>query len=191
MPDTHVLGVVPDRATAEQVIANVRAAGFPQQDVSIIMAQREPEPDRLDQEADQTGEGAKDVAKHAAAGAGVGGALGIGVGLASMAIPGVGPVVGAGAIISLLTGGSVVGGLAGAFSSENETEQVIQRYGMALREGQAIVSVTAHDAETAKQAQELLRRYDVANINSYLGDLSDPAQTPGITEQTPRTDDQQ
>lgn len=181
MPDIQVLGVVPNRPVAEQMVGNLRLAGFPQDHVSMIVVKPE-EAEALDDVDDQTGEGAAEVIKHVAAGAGVGSAIGVGVGLATLAIPGVGPAVGIGALISLFTGGAAVGGLAGAFTSEKISEEVIERYGMALREGQAIICVTAPDADQAKKAEDLLTSGGATNVNSYLESASPLNDEPGLEE---------
>jgi hypothetical protein len=104
-------------------------------------------------------------------------------GLATLAIPGIGPVVGAGALLALFGGGGAfVGALSGAFSTEDVSSQVVERYGMALREGQAVICVSAPNAETAKQAEEVLTSLGASNINSYMEDVSSVTDTPGLTD---------
>lgn len=183
MPDIEVLGVVNERPVAEQVVGNLRLAGFPQERVSMIMVKPE-SAEALDDVDDQTGEGAAEMLKHVATGAGVGSAIGAGIGLATLAIPGVGPAVGIGALVSLFTGGAAVGGLTGAFTSETVSEEVIERYGMALREGQAIICVTTQDAAQAKQAEAMLTSSGATNVNSYLASESPLNDEPGLEEVT-------
>lgn len=186
MPDIQVIGVVPDRDTADQVVGNVRLAGFEQNDVSVIMVEPQTAQQLDEYDADQTGEGAKDVAKSAAIGAGIGGATGAAAGLATMLIPGIGPILGSGILLGLFGGsGAFVGALSGAFASEKVSEQVVERYGMALREGQAIICVTAHDGEQAKAAEEILNRQGAANVNSYMEDVSPLTEQPGVTDVNP------
>lgn len=173
MPDVQVMGVVPNRPAAEQVVGNLRLAGFPQDDVSVIMVTHEDEQQaqELGQADDQTGQGAKEVASSAAKGAAIGGFSGVLAGVATLAIPGIGPILGSGILLALFGGaGTFVGALSGAFASEEVSNQVIERYGMALREGQAIICVTAHDTSTAKHAEELLNGAGASNVNSYLPD---------------------
>lgn len=173
MPDIQVMGVVPNQPAAEQVVGNLRLAGFPQDDVSLIVVSREEaaQSEDLAQADDQTGQGAKEVAGSAAKGAAIGGTTGVLAGLATLALPGIGPVLGGGILLALFGGaGTFVGALSGAFASENVSSEVIERYGMALREGQAVVCVTAHDTETAKAAEELLNGAGASNVNSYLPD---------------------
>jgi hypothetical protein len=167
------MGVAPNRPAAEQVVGNLRLAGIPQDDLSVIMVSREEaeQSDDLAQSDDLTGQGAKEVASSAAKGAALGGTTGVLAGLATLAIPGIGPILGSGILVALFGGaGTFVGALTGAFASENVSSEVIERYGMALREGQAVICITAHDTETAKQAEELLNSAGASNVNSYLPD---------------------
>ena len=174
MPDIQVMGVVPNRSSAEQVVGNLRLAGFAQDDVSVIMVSREEaaHSEELAQADDQTGQGVQEVAGSAAKGAALGGTAGVLAGLATLAIPGIGPILGSGILLALFGGaGTFVGALSGAFASEDVSTEVVERYGMALREGQAIVCVTAHDTENAKAAEEQLNSAGASNVNSYMGDV--------------------
>lgn len=170
MPDIQIMGVVPNRPAAEQVVGNLRLAGFPQDDVSVIMVQRE-EAEQMTEADDQTGQGAREVAGSAAKGAAIGGTTGVLAGLATLAIPGIGPVLGSGILVALFGGaGTFVGALSGAFASEDMSSEVVNRYGMALREGQAIICVRAENTEHAKEAEEVLNSAGAANVNSYFAD---------------------
>lgn len=182
MPDIQVVGVVPNRPTAEQVIGNLRLAGFEQERLSLIVVDKE-EAEALEGVDDQTGEGAKTVAKDAAVGAAAGGTAGLLAGAATLAIPGIGPILGAGVLLGLFGGaGTFVGALSGAFASEEVSNQVVERYGMALREGQAVIAVTAPDTETAKQAEEFLSQAGATNVNSYMEGTSPLTDEPGIED---------
>lgn len=182
MPDIQVVGVAANRPSAEQIVGNLRLAGFAQEQVSLIMV-AQAEPEALEDVADQTGEGAGEVASGVAKGAAIGGTAGLMAGLAAFAIPGIGPVLGAGALLALFGGGgAVVGGLSGAFSTENVSNQVIERYGMALREGQAVIGVSAPDAEAAKRAEEVMTNAGASNINSYMEDVTSVTGAPGVTD---------
>src|SRR5690349_18109695 len=100
MPDIQVIGVAANCPSAEQIVGNLRLAGFAQEQVSLIMVTQE-QPEALEDVADQTGEGAGEVAGGVAKGAAVGGTAGVVAGLAAFAIPGIGPVIGAGALLAL------------------------------------------------------------------------------------------
>jgi hypothetical protein len=188
MPDVQVLGVVPNRSAAEQVVGNLRLAGYEQQQVSLIIVKPEEAAELDEQATDLTGEGAKDVAGSAAKGAAIGGATGVAAGLATLAIPGIGPILGTGILLGLFGGaGTFVGALSGAFASEDTSNQVVERYGMALREGQAIICVTiicvtVPDNDAAKQAEEVLNAGGASNVQSYMEDVSPLTKSEGVEE---------
>ena len=185
MPDIQIVGVVGGRAEAESVVGNLRLAGFPQDSVSVLMVTPEEQgaSEDLANVDDQTGQGAGEVASGVAKGAAIGGTTGVLAGLATLAIPGIGPVLGGGILLALFGGsGAFVGALSGAFATEQVSEQVIERYGMALREGQAVICVTAPDADTAKQAETVLTQAGASNVNSYLEDVSNITDQPGVTD---------
>jgi hypothetical protein len=182
MPDINVIGVVSNDAIAGQLVGNLRLAGFEQEQISLIMAEREqdvPKP----QTDDAAAEGLRQTIGNAGTGAVIGGGTGVLAGLATMAIPGIGPVLGAGVLLAMFGGmGAGIGGLIGLYSSETEATQEIERYGMALREGQAIVCVTVPDRETAERVQELFGEAGATNVNSYMADQSDLTNAPGLKD---------
>ncbi len=184
MPDYQVVGVVPNEAAAEQVVGNLRLQGYPQDDISIIMVKHE-EAEALENVDDQTGQGAQEVAASAAKGAAIGGGAGVLAGLATLAIPGIGPIVGSGILVALFGGsGAFVGALSGAFATEDVSTQVITKYGMALREGQAVIAVKASDAEGAKQLEETLAANGVASIRTYFDEPGEIADATGLKDIT-------
>jgi hypothetical protein len=179
MPDIQVLGVVANRPAAERVVGNLRLAGFSQGAVELVVIRRG-QSENLEHIADQHGEGSESVAGGALKGALIGAVIGLVAGIATLFIPGLqllSPVI----LIALFFGtGAFVGALSGAFGSEDESEQIIEQYGMALREGQGVIIVTVHNPDRAKRAEELLTRAGAANVNSYLAEHEDIAKTPGL-----------
>ncbi len=181
MPDIQVMGVFPDRPAGERAVGNLRLAGFPQDAVALIMVRRD-QSQEMANVADQHGEGAGGVAGSAAKGALIGGGIGLVLGVAALYIPGL-KVLSTVILLALYVfSGIFVGALAGAFSSEDVSSEVINRYGMALREGQALIRVMAPDADTAKHAEELLGAGGATNINSYLEDQTKVTDVPGIAD---------
>ena len=185
MPNIEVLGIAEDDALANQIVGNLRLEGVPQEDISVLVVNSEvaaaDDEQQLQNADDQTGKGAAVVAKDAAIGGAVGGTAGVLAGLAAMAIPGIGPVLGSGILLALFGGaGTFVGALSGAFASENVASQVVEQYGMALKTGQSLVCVTAHDGDEAKRYEELLTGYGASEINSYMDEASDPGDVPGV-----------
>jgi hypothetical protein len=184
MPAIKVFGVVANRAVAEQAIGNLRIAGFEQDDISLIVVQKEAA-EELEHLQDQTGEGAKEVAARAGKGAAIGVGVGLAGGLVTVSLPGIDPIIGTGILVALFGfSGAFVGALAGAFSTHKVSTEVIERYGMALREGQAIIEVTAPNEGIALVARDTLLESGATNVNSYMADETDLAESPSFEDIT-------
>src|SRR4029450_1529678 len=119
-----------DYATASKVVRDLEAAGIPHSDISIVSNNADnwytgdrPGKGGTTGRVDRDRDGVDDRAEGAGAGAGigaaVGGAAGLLAGLGLLAIPGIGPVVAAGWLISTAAGaaiGATAGGIVGALT---------------------------------------------------------------------------
>ena len=121
----RAVGVFPNRAAAERVIEDLRAAGVDMERVSVVARDTDEVSGvetGLDQDTETVGNHADDgAATGALTGGAVGGIGGLLVGLGALAIPGIGPILLAGAeataIATTLAGGAIgaaAGGLLGA-----------------------------------------------------------------------------
>jgi hypothetical protein len=115
-------------------------------------------------------DGRVDDASGAAAGAVTGGVVGGAAGLAAslmgLAIPGIGPIIAAGPIVSLLTGagvGAVAGGLIGGLTDMGVSQPDAEYYAEAVRRGGALVTVRADDAR-AERAADIMRAHGAIDI---------------------------
>ena len=94
-------------------------------------------------------------------GATVGGVGGILTGLGIMAIPGVGPLVAAGWLATMLAGagaGAVAGGLVGALTNAGVSREEAEVYEEGVRRGGTLVSVRAEDSDISRVEAILDRR---------------------------------
>lgn len=85
-----------------------------------------------------------DAGGSAAVGAGIGGVAGLLVGMAALAVPGVGPFLAAGPLAGALGGllaGSAAGGIIGALSTIGVPEQHARTYAARIEQGHTFVSV--------------------------------------------------
>jgi len=160
-----VVGVFKSRADAEDGAKQLRSVGVKENAVTLLTP--------------HTGEPAKWVAKSDAEqpgmmktlGAVAGGALGLGIGegLATLVIPGVGPVLAAGMI-----GGAVVGALAGGAIAGAEENAIFPGlpgdevfiYKDALRQNRTVLIVATETSEEAKEVRVLLERAGAESIDS-------------------------
>ena len=142
-----------DEASAEQVIAELRAAGLPDDDVGLIASTHrrgmrnaglDHAGDRIDRDRDGRDDRVEAAEKGAGVGAVLGGTAGLLAGLGLLALPGVGPVVAAGWMAMAITGalagggtGGVVGALVEAGISENDAGPYLE----GVRRGGALVTI--------------------------------------------------
>lgn len=150
----RVFGMFRERDDAIEAIRSLQTAGFKQNQIGIAMKNRDDHRDLLE----ATG---AEAAKGAASGAVGGGVLGGVVGLlSSLLIPGLGPVVAGGVLLTTLTGagigaaaGGIIGGLVGAGASEEDARHFDERF----RAGGALVTVDALERE--EDAVRILDRH--------------------------------
>ncbi|MES2291544.1 MAG: hypothetical protein V4530_17595 [Pseudomonadota bacterium] len=148
-----VSAVFDDRSEAESAVSALRSAGINDSAISIV-AQH----DGTNTTTDGSGaEQATDFIGKAAAGAGIGTLLGI----AALAIPGVGPLVAAGAIAAsaipgaALTGaaiGAAAGGLASVLTKHGVSEADARYYEDRVNSGGVFVSVDTSESGLASQS---------------------------------------
>ena len=145
---------------AREAVNNLEAAGVKHSDISIIASNADNwySPNRkAGAFPDRDLNGKDDRAEAAETGAGVGavvgGATGLLTGLGLMAIPGVGPVVAAGWLVSTLVGaaaGGATGGVIGALTQAGISEDEADVYAEGLRRGGAVVSARVADADASR-----------------------------------------
>lgn len=149
-----------NHAAADRAVRELKAAGANNDHISV-MAREDGETTTTDGSG---AEAAKDIVGKGALGGGIGALLGV----AALAIPGVGPFVGAGAIAAAAVGGAAVtgtavgaaaGALAGALEDHGVHKDDAAYYEKRLNDGGVFVSVdTAGTTLTRQQANEILTR---------------------------------
>ncbi len=155
--------VYPDYASADRAVQQLKAAGLPDRDISIVASDAEgwhkPGSSDVNPMHDKDRDGKDDRAEGAVAGSAIGavagGAVGVATGLGLMAIPGVGPVVAAGWLAALAAGavtGGAAGGIAGALIQSGTSKENAELYAETVRRGGAIVTVKVPDDEDVRYA---------------------------------------
>ncbi len=116
----------------------------------------------------------RDAGEGAVAGATVGGLGGLAVGLAALAIPGIGPVLAAGPIASALVAagigagvGAVTGGMVGALTDMGVSEERAGYYAEGVRRGGTLL--TAHVPEhMSNRVMDVLNRYNAVDVEERV-----------------------
>jgi len=138
---------------ARQVVADLETSGIKSADVNLIANKYVcDETARLEEQSA--------AGPSAGVGAALGGTAGLLAALGVIAIPGLGPVVAAGALAATAVGaaaGAVTGGVVGALVSAGVPEEEAHVYCEAVRRGGTLVSVRAADNNIAFVEQVLNR----------------------------------
>ncbi len=161
-----VFGIATTYSQAETIVDSLKAAGFSNNDISVLLPDKEGTRDFAHEKNTKAPEGA---AAGAGTGGVVGGVLGWLVGIGSLAIPGVGPFVAAGPIMAALSGaavGSAVGGLTGALVGLGIPEFEAKRYEGKLKQGNILISVHSEDSQETDRAEQILKTANAQDISS-------------------------
>ena len=161
MTEALVSAVFDSQAEAEIAVSKLRSAGVKDNAISIIAQ-------RSDDRTVTTDGGGEEVAKEVVGTAALGAGVGTLLGIAALAIPGVGPLVAAGAIAgsaipgAALTGaaiGAAAGGLTGLLKDHGVNSEDADYYEGRINDGGVFVSVNTEAAGIAKEAaQDILYR---------------------------------
>lgn len=192
----RAVGTFSNRRTAEQALHELRDSGFPMDRVSVITKDANHQ-DKL------AGAEVHDARKHnnkaddgatlgAATGGALGGLTGLLVGLGTLAIPGVGPIMLAGAtataLATTLAGtaiGAVTGGLLGALIGLGILEEDARGYHERIVRGEYLVIVDGTDYEIAR-AETILHRRGIESYKVYDAPSNgDASTTTGTTSTVP------
>ncbi len=171
----RAVGTFSNRRDAEQALHELKNSGFPMDRVSVIAKDADhkadvggrPVQERVGNKAD---EGAT---TGAMTGGAVGGITGLLVGLGTLAIPGIGPIMLAGAtattLATTLAGagiGAAAGGLLGALIGLGIPEERAKVYHQRVEQGHYLVMVEGTDAEISA-AERIFNRYGIEEFGVY------------------------
>ena len=153
-----VYGIYRTRTMVERAVEEFKGAGFRNADISVLFPESGGTKEFAIEKETKAPEGA---ATGAGTGAVVGGALGWLAGIGLLAIPGIGPFIAAGPIMSALAGvgaGGLVGGIAGALIGMGIPEYEANRYEGRIKKGGILLSVHADDRDWKNKAKNILER---------------------------------
>jgi len=142
-PRGTVVGLFRKTIAAERAIRDLKDAGFTDQQIGVLMRDRDEARRVAEQSGTKAGEAA---AAGAITGGALGGLVGVLAGIGALVIPGVGPIIAGGALASTLAGagiGAAAGGLLGAIVGLGVPEEEARYYETGLQEGGILVSVDA------------------------------------------------
>lgn len=183
----RAVGVYETRDETERALGALKDSGFDMDWVSVIVRDDEQQPqqdsNREHVETETVGNKSDDGAATGAATGGALGALtGLLVGLGTLAIPGIGPILLAGAeataLATTLAGtaiGAVAGGLIGALIGWGIPEKEARRYSDRVSRGDYLVIVLGRP-EAIRKAESILRHHNVQDFGIYEVPEAETAQ---------------
>lgn len=179
--DRRAMGVFSTRAEAERALDVLSDSGFPMDKVSVIArdADRQADIAGVDVQENVGNKADEGAATGAVTGGVVGGGAGLLVGLGTLAIPGIGPILLAGAaataLATTLAGGAIgaaAGSIAGALIGLGIPEERAQVYSDRMASGGYLILIDGTDSEIAR-AETLLRSEGIQEFGIY--------DTPNVT----------
>jgi hypothetical protein len=171
----RAVGVFTNRRDAEHALHELRDSSFPMDKISVVAQNTNGDSDIAGAEVrervgDKSDEGAK---VGAVSGGALGGLTGLLVGLGTLAIPGIGPIMLAGATATALATtiagagiGAAAGSLLGALVGLGIPEERARVYNERVERGQYLVMIDGTDAEIAK-AEAILRHGGIEEFGIY------------------------
>ena len=168
---TAVFGIYKSRVQAERAVDQIVefrtvAGGFTHNDISVLLPDTQSSKEFAHEKNTKTPEG---TTTGVTTGGVVGGTLGLLAGIGALAIPGLGPFIAAGPIMSSLAGlgvGGAVGGLIGALVGMGIPEYEAKRYEGRVKDGGVLLSVHCDTSEDVARAKDLLKQTGAEDISS-------------------------
>jgi len=120
---------------------------------------------------------ASDAGAGAAKGAGIGLGLGVAAAIASVIVPGIGLVLGGGALAVAVAGtvgataaGAIAGGVTGYLKDQGVPDGAASDYDQAYNNGSAVLTVHVPSGKMSKmEIESILSKYHATYIHSYAG----------------------
>ncbi len=158
-----VIGVFRSEDRAKEAINDLRAEGYDEREISMIVRDDE------GGEGEEKGEGftmeRQDLSEGVISGGALGGVAGILAGAGALLIPGVGPIVAAGPLAAFLTG-VVGGGIVGGLVDYGIPEERGRHFENRVKQGDILVTLKVEE-EKAEEVTSLLRRYGAEDVESH------------------------
>lgn len=171
-----VFGIFDERLTLERAVDKLKASGFRNSDISVLMQNKNEAADFAHEKNTKAPEGA---ATGASAGLLGGGILGWLAGAGALAIPGIGPFVAAGPIMGAIAGagiGGTVGGISGGLIGLGIPEYEAKRYENFVKGGGMLISVHVDDIEWSSKAKTILENCGARDV-SRVGEVTGTEKT--------------
>ena len=185
---SFAIGAVKTPAQAERLIERLKQEGFSDDELSVILPNDElsqdpkialdhrPGDDPADEKPRDGSEKLKGVTVGAVSGGLIFGAIGGLIGLASLALPGVGLIVVGGPLAAALADAALGGGagvIAGGLMGMRIPEHRAKQYEKSVHEGNTLISVHTKDTKELSRAMEILTDGGAEDLHEVVGGSPD------------------
>lgn len=164
--NTAVYGIYRDEEQVTYALDRMLENGFRNEDISVLLPDNTGTKDFAHEKHTKAPEG---TATGATAGGVIGGTIGLLAGVGALAIPGLGPFIAAGPIMSALAGlgvGGTVGGIVGALVGMGLPEYEAKRYEGRIKTGGVLMSVHCDNSDWSGKAKDLMKATGAEDISS-------------------------
>jgi len=165
-----IVGMFDSLTDAHSAVRELVTMGWSRDDISLVAG------DTKGEYTTQTGTLSDEMsatATGASTGAILGGLGGLLVGLGTLAIPGVGPLIAAGPLATTLLGagvGAAAGGLLGALIDVGIPEEEANYYTEGVRRGGILVSVRSEEGMMVDRAVNILERHNAIDVQRRVSE---------------------
>ncbi len=170
--DKVIVGIFETENQAINVVNRLKEIGYHEDDITVV-AKDDDKMERLDDATDINTKTQGDTGAKVGAGAAIGGALG---GIAAalpalglLAVPGIGPLLAAGPIATILAGvvaGGVAGGLVGALVELGVREEDAKEYEQQIEQGKILILVENRE-DQRNEVHRTFKQNDSIIANRY------------------------
>jgi len=161
-----VFCIATSESQAQDIVNQLKGAGFPSQDISVLFPDRSGNRDFVHEQHSKGPEGTvAGVSTGGIAGAAVGWMVAVG----ALAIPGVGPFIAAGPIMAALAGaaaGAALGGVVGALIGMGIPEYEAKRYAGKIKDGNILLSVHTESSAEVEIVKEIFRTAGAEDVTA-------------------------
>lgn len=132
--------LVPDQASAEAIVGDLRAAGLADSDIAVLAKNDQPLA-ALPEETEATKLEKSDLIPALQRGAALGGSMGLFAGLGALAFPPAGLVVGGGAVLASTAAGAAFGAWASSLIGVSAPNSQLEQFEQALERGEVLMLI--------------------------------------------------
>ena len=171
-----IFAIYSTRGKAESAVDALKGVGFSNTDISVLLPDDSGSEEILNElPIEQSGRSPQGAALGAGSGAALGGAIGWLIGIGALAIPGLGPVIGAGPLLAILAGagiGGTVGGFTGALVGMGIPENEARVVEGDIKKGRVLVATHCETQEEINRARKVFSQSDAQNLGTSLETIS-------------------